>query len=126
MAGIAEGRLREERRSWRKDHPIGRPRPRQGDGSTDLLNWDVRPRRFNSHHTPSPRPHLAQVVIPGKKYDVGRLRVQPHYEFSSDYPATAPVVKFVSRARSELCGSTPSSRRSYGEDIARWRGAPEI
>ena len=29
MAGIAEGRLREERRSWRKDHPIGfvaRPR----------------------------------------------------------------------------------------------------
>ena len=49
MAGIAEGRLREERRSWRKDHPIGfvaRPRS-EADGSTDLLNWDV--------------------VIPGKK-----------------------------------------------------------
>ena len=49
MAGIAEGRLREERRSWRKDHPIGfvaRPRSK-ADGSTDLLNWDV--------------------VIPGKK-----------------------------------------------------------
>ena len=50
MAGIAEGRLREERRSWRKDHPIGfvaRPRSK-ADGSTDLLNWDVRMRRFNS------------------------------------------------------------------------------
>ena len=42
MAGIAEGRLREERRSWRKDHPIGfvaRPRSK-ADGSTDLLNWE--------------------------------------------------------------------------------------
>ena len=69
MAGIAEGRLREERRSWRKDHPIGfvaRPRSK-ADGSTDLLNWDVRPRRFipvdcrvggvecfSPTHTPSP------------------------------------------------------------------------
>ena len=50
MAGIAEGRLREERRSWRKDHPIGfvaRPRSK-ADGSTDLLNWDVRPRRLRT------------------------------------------------------------------------------
>ena len=63
MAGIAEGRLREERRSWRKDHPIGfvaRPRSK-ADGSTDLLNWDVRPRRFNSHqHAVAATPHTRQ------------------------------------------------------------------
>ena len=80
MAGIAEGRLREERRSWRKDHPIGfvaRPRSK-ADGSTDLLNWDV--------------------VIPGKKDTMWEgCEFNLTMEFSSDYPATAPVVKFVSR-----------------------------
>ena len=86
MAGIAEGRLREERRSWRKDHPIGfvaRPRSK-ADGSTDLLNWDV--------------------VIPGKKdtmWDGCEFNLT--MEFSSDYPATAPVVKFVSRPGPYRC-----------------------
>ena len=71
MAGIAEGRLREERRSWRKDHPIGfvaRPRSK-ADGSTDLLNWDV--------------------VIPGKKDTMWEgCEFNLTMEFSSDYPAT--------------------------------------
>ena len=74
MAGIAEGRLREERRSWRKDHPIGfvaRPRSK-ADGSTDLLNWDV--------------------VIPGKKdtmWDGCEFNLT--MEFSSDLCANQPV-----------------------------------
>ena len=92
MAGIAEGRLREERRSWRKDHPIGfvaRPRSK-ADGSTDLLNWDVRPRRCTSrrrvasmasrglpHAVAATPPHAGRD--PGqKRHDVGGLRVQPH------------------------------------------------
>ena len=81
MAGIAEGRLREERRSWRKDHPIGfvaRPRSK-ADGSTDLLNWDVRPRRFNSHqHAVAATPPHAGRDPGQKRHDVGGLRVQPH------------------------------------------------
>ena len=67
MAGIAEGRLREERRSWRKDHPIGfvaRPRSK-ADGATDLLNWDV--------------------VIPGKKDTMWEgCEFNLTMEFSSD------------------------------------------
>ena len=96
MAGIAEGRLREERRSWRKDHPIGfvaRPRSK-ADGSTDLLNWDARPRRFNPRRRVASmawmsvvlsHPHAVAAIPPhagrhpGQEgHDVGRLRVQPH------------------------------------------------
>ena len=144
MAGIAEGRLREERRSWRKDHPIGfvaRPRSK-ADGSTDLLNWDVvipgkkdtmyafpRPRcllilvsgRVSTScwhdgvparrtrdvlptDTPSPRPHRTQVVIPGKKDTMWEgCEFNLTMEFSSDYPATAPIVKFVSRPGPYRC-----------------------
>ena len=80
MAGIAEGRLREERRSWRKDHPVGfvaRPKS-QADGSTDLLNW--------------------AVVIPGKKDTIwDGCEFNLTMAFSGDYPAKAPIVKFVSR-----------------------------
>ena len=109
MAGIAEGRLREERRSWRKDHPIGfvaRPRSK-ADGSTDLLNWDV--------------------VIPGKKDTMWEgCEFNLTMEFSSDYPATAPVVKFVSRSvlrvgntwsrRWRRRDATPSRRRRRGRE----------
>jgi len=39
MAGIAAGRLAEERKAWRKDHPFGfiaRP-SKKDDGTLDLL-----------------------------------------------------------------------------------------
>ena len=98
MAGIAEGRLREERRSWRKDHPIGfvaRPRSK-ADGSTDLLNWDVVipgkkdtmscavsvvlrlgvTRRWRERQIWLPHPVDAIAAI--RDAQVGRLRVQPH------------------------------------------------
>ena len=46
-----------------------------------------------------PRPHRAQVVIPGKKDTMWEgCEFNLTMEFSSDYPATAPVVKFVSRS----------------------------
>ena len=40
---LATGRLREERKAWRKDHPVGFvARPRNApDGSTDLMVWDA-------------------------------------------------------------------------------------
>lgn len=78
MSGIAHGRLREERKSWRKDHPFGfvaRPRT-SADGSTDLLNWDA--------------------VVPGKKGGLWEgCELKLVFEFSEDYPCTAPVVKFT-------------------------------
>jgi len=44
MSGIAQGRLAEERKNWRKDHPPGfyaRPaKSGSGDGSTDLMKWE--------------------------------------------------------------------------------------
>ena len=43
MVGIARGRLQEERKSWRKDHPHGfvaKP-VTLPDGTQDLLNWEV-------------------------------------------------------------------------------------
>jgi ubiquitin-conjugating enzyme E2 I len=40
--GIAKGRLVEERKAWRKDHPHGfYARPTTGtDGSLNLMNWE--------------------------------------------------------------------------------------
>ena len=43
MAGIARGRLSEERKAWRRDHPFGffaRPSS-SGDGATNLMCWDA-------------------------------------------------------------------------------------
>ena len=78
MAGIAEGRLREERRSWRKDHPIGfvaRPRSK-ADGSTDLLNWDVViPGKKDTMYA-FPRPRRLQTRI-GSCLDVLSARRRP-------------------------------------------------
>jgi ubiquitin-conjugating enzyme E2 I len=40
--GIARGRLQEERKAWRKDHPHGfvaRP-VLDADGSMNLMSWD--------------------------------------------------------------------------------------
>lgn len=42
MSGIALGRLAEERKSWRKDHPFGfiaKPTKNQ-DGTLNLMNWE--------------------------------------------------------------------------------------
>lgn len=41
--GIAGGRLKEERKMWRRDHPYGfyaRPTSK-GDGSTDIMTWEA-------------------------------------------------------------------------------------
>ena len=41
-SGIAAGRLKEERKAWRRDHPpsfYARP-SRKADGQTDLMKWD--------------------------------------------------------------------------------------
>lgn len=42
MSGIAAGRLAEERKAWRKDHPFGfvaRP-ALNPDGTRNLFNWE--------------------------------------------------------------------------------------
>jgi hypothetical protein len=41
MSGIARGRLQEERKQWRKDHPYGffaRPDNNE-DGSANIMKW---------------------------------------------------------------------------------------
>ena len=163
MAGIAEGRLREERRSWRKDHPIGfvaRPRSK-ADGSTDLLNWDVViPGKKDTMYA-FPRPRCLLILVSGRVSTSCRhdgvparrtrdvlptvtpsprrtLMTTPRacrwegcefnltMEFSSDYPATAPIVKFVSRSVLRVGNTwsrrwcrrdaTPSRRRRRGRE----------
>lgn len=40
--GIAKGRLQEERKAWRKDHPhgfIAKP-AKSADGTMNLMTWD--------------------------------------------------------------------------------------
>ena len=42
MSGIAQARLSEERKCWRKDHPFGfiaRPM-KKADGTMDLMLWE--------------------------------------------------------------------------------------
>ncbi|EEC48108.1 predicted protein [Phaeodactylum tricornutum CCAP 1055/1] len=76
-AGIAKGRLSEERKAWRKDHPIGfyaRPTSK-GDGSSDMFTWEA--------------------GIPGKSgtdWEGGLFKVR--MEFSEEYPSRPPKCKF--------------------------------
>ncbi|KAJ4850855.1 SUMO-conjugating enzyme sce1 [Turnera subulata] len=75
--GIARGRLTEERKAWRKNHPHGfvaRPNTAE-DGSLDLMVW--------------------KCVIPGKPgtdWEGGYFPLTIH--FSEDYPSKPPKCKF--------------------------------
>jgi ubiquitin-conjugating enzyme E2 I len=75
-SGIARGRLKEERKAWRRDHPYGfYARPvSKGDGSTDIMSWET--------------------GIPGKEgtdWEGGVFKVS--MEFSEDYPSKPPKCK---------------------------------
>ena len=77
MSGIAAGRLREERKAWRKDHPHGffARASRNPDGSTNMMMW--------------------QCGVPGKKgtpHEGGLYKIE--ISFTEDYPSKAPLVKF--------------------------------
>lgn len=77
-SGIARGRLVEERKAWRRDHPFGfyaRPTSK-GDGSSDIMKWDA--------------------GIPGKEgtdWENGVYKVS--MEFSEDYPSKPPKCKIL-------------------------------
>lgn len=77
MSGIAQGRLKEERKNWRRDHPFGfwaRPISNP-DGSTNLMIWES--------------------GIPGKEgtdWAGGIYKVR--MEFSDEYPSKPPKCKF--------------------------------
>ena len=77
MSEIAEKRLAEERKLWRKDHPpgfIARPILRS-DKSTDLMHWEFQ--------------------IPGKEgtdWQGGLFKVT--MDFTNNYPADPPICKF--------------------------------
>lgn len=72
-SGIARGRLVEERKAWRRDHPFGffaRP-VSKGDGSSDIMKWEA--------------------GVPGKEgtdWEGGIFKVS--MEFSEDYPSKPP------------------------------------
>lgn len=74
--GMARGRLMEERKAWRKDHPVGfyaRPKAK-GDGSTDIMLWEA--------------------GIPGKEntdWEGGVFKVI--MQFSEEYPSKPPKCK---------------------------------
>uniref|UniRef100_A0A1I8BLG7 SUMO-conjugating enzyme UBC9 n=1 Tax=Meloidogyne hapla TaxID=6305 RepID=A0A1I8BLG7_MELHA len=77
MAGIAAGRLAEERKAWRKDHPFGfiaRP-TRNDDGTLNLYNWEC--------------------AIPGPKttiWEGGLFKLR--MIFKDDFPSTPPKCRF--------------------------------
>jgi len=77
-SGIAQGRLKEERKNWRRDHPFGfYARPMSGtDGSSNLMTWEA--------------------GIPGKEgtdWEGGIYKVT--MEFSEEYPSKPPKCKFA-------------------------------
>ena len=78
MSGIAQGRLKEERKNWRRDHPFGfYARPvSSADGSMNLMIWET--------------------GIPGKEgsdWEGGLYKVR--MEFSEEYPSKPPKCKFT-------------------------------
>jgi ubiquitin-conjugating enzyme E2 I len=77
-SGIAMGRLKEERKAWRRDHPVGfyaRPR-NKGDGSTELMVWEA-----------------GVPGKPGTDWEGGVYKVT--MEFSPEYPSKPPKCKFI-------------------------------
>lgn len=75
--GIARGRLSEERKAWRKDHPFGfHARPSNNtDGSLNIMKWNC--------------------GVPGKEntdWSGGLYNIT--MEFSEDYPSKPPKCKF--------------------------------
>lgn len=80
-SAIAQGRLREERKLWRRDHPIGfwaRP----------VVNND------GSESTATPTSWIWEAGVPGKKgtnWEGGVYKVQ--MEFSDEYPSRPPKCK---------------------------------
>jgi len=77
MSGIARGRLAEERKAWRKDHPplfFARPKT-NADDSANLMVWEC--------------------GIPGKTGTIFENAVYPlTIEFSEDYPSKPPKCRF--------------------------------
>eukprot|EP01113_Clastostelium_recurvatum_P018991 TRINITY_DN2238_c0_g1_i1.p1 TRINITY_DN2238_c0_g1~~TRINITY_DN2238_c0_g1_i1.p1 ORF type:complete len:175 (+),score=25.43 TRINITY_DN2238_c0_g1_i1:46-525(+) len=77
MSGIARGRLAEERKAWRRDHPhsfYARP-ANNPDGSANMMVWEC--------------------GIPGKEGTIWEGGVFPlKLEFSEDYPSKPPKCSF--------------------------------
>jgi hypothetical protein len=86
-SGIARGRLAEERKAWRRDHPYGfyaRPTSK-GDGSSDIMAWET--------------------GVPGKEgtdWEGGVFKVS--MEFSEDYPSKPPKCKSNARLKINSSG----------------------
>lgn len=99
-AGIARGRLKEERKAWRRDHPYGfyaRPNSK-GDGSSDIMNWEA--------------------GIPGKEgtdWEGGVFKVS--MEFSEDYPSKPPKCKCLDGFRALARSRNDSSANELGRNL---------
>ena len=94
MSGIAQARLSEERKAWRKDHPFGFiARPMKNiDGALNLTVWEY--------------------AIPGKKgtpWEGGLYKGQ--MIFKDEYPTSPPKVKFVPPLSIQM--STPRERFAF-------------
>lgn len=78
MSELTIQRLNEERKRWRKDHPVNfYARPLLSpDNSLNMLKWEAG----------IPGPH-------GTEWDGGVFKV--NLEFKNDYPVTAPIVRFT-------------------------------
>lgn len=77
MSNIALGRLSEERKAWRKDHPFGfvaKP-VKNADGTLNLTNWECS------------IPGKRETLWAGGSYFLRMI-------FKDDYPSTPPKCKF--------------------------------
>ena len=114
MTGIALGRLQEERKAWRKDHPFGFvAKPiKNSDGTLNLMNWECSIpglfypffdtsascwllRSINRTHNPRLGTLLHFSLFTGKKstaWDGGSYKLR--MIFKDDYPTTPPKCKF--------------------------------
>lgn len=77
MSSIAQGRLNEERKGWRKDHPAGfvaKPSVNP-DQSSNLMKW------------------ICDIPGKGPLWEGGLFRVEMY--FPDEYPSKPPKCKFV-------------------------------
>ena len=83
MSGIAVGRLTEERKNWRKDHPAGfiaKPKT-NADGSTNFMIWEA----GTAYHLSSLhviwRKFFGSSYSRERRYGLGRRSIQIRITF---------------------------------------------
>lgn len=118
MSGIARGRLVEERKQWRLDHPVGfYARPEKLNGQTNLMKWECGiPGKEHVSLTPPPALFRVISVFSGTPISAGSYIARTYESFIFDLIDTLLMYASATIAGGFII-SYPSLCRLYGLEV---------